>query len=122
MAPSKEKIKEYNRRAYLKRKADIEAFIEPQEIKDSDITYSQYLRLNDTIIKSYEQELSNIDATLLKPIVTLIKRHLYNSYKDADDYEKRRKIIASILMEMKHNGSLIEPNTDEIVEYINAYF
>ena len=140
-----EKKKEYNRTAYLKRKQqqneDMNKYDEtlkqfgnalypqtidylsnqiptPYQTRDKDRTYEEYLRLNETIIKSYEKELSQYDNNLIFNIINIIKQKI-KYYKDYNDYDKRRKIITGMLMELKHNGNLINPNMKEIEKYLN---
>lgn len=140
-----EKKKEYNRTAYLKRKQqqneDMDKYnktlkeygvalypqtIEylgnqipnPYQTKDLNRTYEEYLRLNENIIKSYEKELSQYDKNLIFNIINIIKQKI-KYYKGFYDYDKRRKIITGMLMELKHNGNLINPNMEEIEKYFN---
>ena len=143
-----EKKKEYNRTAYLKRKQqqneDMDKYnktlkeygvalypqtIEylenqipnPYQTRDKDRTYEEYLRLNETIIKSYENELEKYDKNLMFNIINIIKNKI-KYYKDYNDYDKRRKIITGMLMELKHNGNLINPNMDDIKKYLNYMY
>jgi len=140
-----EKKRQYNRTAYLKRKQqqneDMDKYNEtlkeygnalypqtleylgnqipnPYQTRDKDRTYDNYLRLNETIIKSYENELEKYDNNLIFNIINIIKQKI-KYYKDYNDYDKRRKIITGMLMELKHNGNLINPNMKEIENYLN---
>ena len=124
----------YNKTAYEKRKQRQKLNEETQEIKDNlyrpkneirvnDITFNNYIRLTEDILKSYELEIMEYEPYLIMNIIQLIKDKLYQmNYENVEDYTKRRKIILSLIMEMKHKGLLINPNTTKISQYIDYIY
>jgi len=124
----------YNKNAYEKRKQRQKLNEETQEIKDNlyrpkneirvnDITFNNYIRLTEDILKSYELEVMEYEPYLIMNIIQLIKDKLYQmNYENIEDYIKRRKIILSLIMEMKHKGLLINPNITKISQYIDYIY
>jgi len=124
----------YNKNAYEKRKQRQKLNEETQEIKDNlyrpkneirvnDITFNNYIRLTEDILKSYELEVMEYEPYLIMNIIQLIKDKLYQmNYENVEDYTKRRKIILSLIMEMKHKGLLINPNITKISQYIDYIY
>lgn len=124
----------YNKNAYEKRKQRQKLNEETQEIRDNlyrpknenrvnDITFNTYLRLTEDILKSYELDVMEYDPYLVMNIIQLIKDKLYQmNYENVEDYTKRRKIILSLIMEMKHKGLLIKPNIMKISQYIDYIY